>query len=138
MKLIPSLPVLVILLVLAPLALAFMPIEIVSKERAKELGIEVSVRAAGPDAAGIEMTFEPRGDLRNFLRVDLSIQNGDKLVLHSTMKEQKNQSGKITVYFAVARDQIDKCTLRIVSGQPGDLSGSDVPLKDFINAQNIK
>jgi hypothetical protein len=52
---------------------AMMEIEIVSVDRAKELGPEVRANAAGPDAVRVELEFEPKGALKDYNRVDLEI-----------------------------------------------------------------
>src|SRR5437870_208312 len=48
-------------------------VETVTKERAKELGMEIRVPAANPDQVRIELEFKLEGTLKKFGRIDLWI-----------------------------------------------------------------
>lgn len=45
---------------------ALWSIALVSQERAKELGMEVEAKPAGPEYAWVKLEFEPKGDLKEF------------------------------------------------------------------------
>ena len=133
MKTLLNLSVLAFLLaVTARSSFAYMSIEEVSKARAKELGMEVRTVQAGPDVVRIELEFKADGDLKSFERVDLELMEGGKLVLESTLKEEKATPGHVMVGFAAARAHLDGMTLRVVTGTPRDYTGYDLRLKDFI------
>jgi hypothetical protein len=133
----PTLPLSILTLLFATPALAMMSIEEVSPARAKELGVEVKTVAAGPEAARIEVSFEPKGELKSFLRVDLEMHEAGKLLIASTLQEEKSKPGKVTVGFAVDRASVDKVLVRIVSGRERDMSGHDLHLKDFIDVKKL-
>src|SRR5690348_14819190 len=107
-------------------ALAMMSIEEVTPARAKDLGIEIRTTQAGPDGARITIAFEPKGDLKSFLRVDLEMHDAGKLLLASTLQQEKTDPGKVTVSFAVDKSSADKILVRIVSGRERDMSGHDL------------
>ena len=70
-----------VLLVVAPSwSYALESIEIVTKERAKALGLEIRSNAAGPDAVRIELEFAIQGELKDYHRVALELHNGEKLL----------------------------------------------------------
>ncbi|HEX4795464.1 MAG TPA: hypothetical protein VH370_16830 [Humisphaera sp.] len=136
-----SLPIfaLAFLLVMSsPVCFGMMDIELVTPQRAKELGMVVKANAAGPDTIRISLEFPVSGELKSFSRADLEIMDGGKLVLAASLREEKTNEGHVIVSFAVARDQLDKLTLRVVSGVPRDMVGHDLRLKEFVDLKNLK
>src|SRR5687768_2841568 len=72
----------------------------ITKKEAKELGIEVRAKPAGPDAVGLELEFKPAGKLNEFTHVELSIREGEKsLVFFGTLRETRSKSGNVVVSF---------------------------------------
>lgn len=135
----PILPLLALLILLAPSpCFAMMGLEEVSPQRAKALGMQVRAIAGGPDAVRVELAFEPKGELKDFVRVDLEMHDGGKLLLSATLREEPSQPpGHILVAFAAARADLDKLTLRVVTGFPMDLSGHDLRVKDFVDLAKL-
>jgi hypothetical protein len=127
-----------VLVISSPLCFGMMSIELVSPQRAKELGMVVKANAAGPDAVRISLEFPINGDLKSFSRVDLEIMDGGKLQLSASLREEKTNEGHVIVSFAVARDQLDKLTLRVVTGVPRDMVGHDLRLKELVDLKNLK
>ncbi len=133
MKTILSISILAFLFVAASCpCFAMMSIEPVSKERAKELGIEVRSKAAGPEATRVELEFGIKGELKSFGRVDLEINEGGKLRLFASLKEEQSQPGCVLVGFAADPANLDKITLRVVVGIPSDMVGYELRVKDFV------
>src|SRR5438067_940252 len=90
--------VLAVLLVVAPsVCFAMMEIELISKDRAKALALEVRASAAGPDAVRVELEFETKGELKNYSRVDLEIHDGGKSLVSSTLREEHAKPGRVIV-----------------------------------------
>lgn len=117
--------------------LALMSIENVSKKRAKELGIELRVKAGGPEAAWIELEFEPVGQLKDFQHVSLEIRDGKKFLLGWTpLKARRLNSGRVVVSALANRAFLEHVTLRVVTGDFRD-SGHDLRVKDFVDLKNI-
>src|SRR5436190_13729534 len=84
---IAGISVLTCLLFLTPsVCLAVADIETVSKDRAKELGLEVRANAAGSDTVRVELEFEAKS-LPSYSRVDLDIRDGGKLLLSCSLRE---------------------------------------------------
>src|SRR4051812_8282278 len=79
---------------------AMMGIEEVSPTRAKELGLELQTKPAGPDATFVELTFNPEGPLKSFARVALQIYSQGKLQLFASLKEEPPPPGHTAVSFS--------------------------------------
>jgi len=139
MKTTLGISVLTLLLVTTPsVCFALMSIEHVSKERAKELGMEIRTKQAGPDGARIELEFETKGELKNYIRVDLEIREGEKSLLSSSLREEQSKPGRVVVSFAADRAILDKITLRVVTGAPMDMSGHELRVKDFVDLEKVR
>lgn len=108
-------------------------VEIVSKERAKALGLSITSQADGPEDVRVSLAFEKRGELKEYNRVELKQVNGNKLLLSVTLKEDESKPGRVIVGFVVARSNLDTVSLVI---KAKDASGSRVryvlPMKDLV------
>ena len=139
MKTTLGISVLTLLLVTPPsVCFALMSIEHVSKERAKELGMEIRTKQAGPDGARIELEFETKGELKKYIRVDLEIHDGEKWLLSSTLRAEQSKPGRVVASFAADRAILDKITLRVVTGAPMDMSGHELRVKDFVDLEKVR
>jgi hypothetical protein len=109
----------------------------VSKERAKEMGMEVRALGAGPEGVWVEVEFELKGELKSFNRVNLEISDGKKLVLSSALlPEERAKPGHVLVVFTAGRAQLDKINLTVVVGI-GDV-GYGVRVKEFVDLAKIR
>ena len=140
MKAIPHLSILAFLLAIAPNpCFALITIENVTRERAKELGMEIRSHAAGPDAVRIALEFEAKGALKDYSRVDLEMWDGGKLLISSSLREDKSNPGRVIVSFAADRANLDKITLRVVvQSAPRSMHGFDLRMKDFVDLDKIR
>src|SRR5262245_46501532 len=93
-----SLAVLAVLLVAPGRCFALWGIAPVSKERAKEMGIEVR-STAGPNRVRVEMEFKAEDLLKNFSRVDLRFGEGDNPPLTAALQEDRSKPGRVVVSF---------------------------------------
>ena len=124
---------LVSLLMASASCFAEMRIASVSKERAKDLGVEVRISGSAPKHVWVELEFTPKGDLQDFSHVSLEIRENDKLLVgYAPLREQRSLSGSLKFTFMASRTYLDRVILRICVGQPGNLAGYDLRLKDFI------
>jgi hypothetical protein len=107
-------------------------IETVTKERAKELAMEVRSSAAGPDRVSVELEFKAKGELQNFSRVDLRIGEGNNAAVTAPLREDRSKPGVVVVGFTADRAQLDKLKLWVMV--PGTLGGSiyGLRVKDFV------
>ena len=140
MKSLPQLSTLAVLLVLAPnWSYALESIEIVTKERAKALGLEIRSNAAGPNAVRIELEFAIQGELKDYHRVALELHDGEKLLATSTLKEEESKPGRVVVSFAADRAKLDQFTLKVVTQSgPGDRIGHVIQVKDFVELDKLR
>ena len=124
----------ILLFVGPPLCIGSMEVEHVSKERAKQLGIEIRAKANGPNDAWIELEFNPKGELKGFVHVSLEIREGEKLLLgYSPLKEKPSDSGTIVVSFLADRAYMEKITLSVITGQPMNYTGHELRVKEFLD-----
>src|SRR2546421_13056374 len=102
-------------------------------DRAKQLDIQLQANPAGHDALRIVLDFPTNGELKSFTRVDLEITDAGKLLLSSTLKDDRSKPGRATVSLTAGRANLDNITLRVVLSEPR-LGGSayDLRLKDFV------
>ena len=119
---------------------ALWDIEIVSKERAKELGMEVRSTAAGPNLLQVELEFKAEGELKNFTqdplknfgRVELRSGKGDNLALAAPLREDRSKPGRVVVSFTADTAQLDKLTLGVMVPETDGGSIYDLRVKDFV------
>ena len=115
MKTIFSISVVAVLLFLAPApCFALWGIAPVSKEQAKELGMEVRTKATVPNHVIVELEFKAEDKLKDFSRVDLRIGGGDNPPLTAALREDRSKPGSVIVHFTAARDQLDKINLWVM------------------------
>ena len=107
----------------------------VTKERAKEMGMEVRSIAAGPNDVRVELEFKIDGVLKDFSRVDLRMSDGDKTLVSAALKEDRSKPGRVVVSFAADRTRLDKLNLWVMV--PGGHGGivHDVRVKDFVELE---
>src|SRR5262245_43582446 len=137
MKTIFNISVWALLLVVASSpCFALRSIALVSREQAKEMGMELRVTAAGPEAAWVELEFKPEGKLKAFSHVEMEIFEGEKLlVAYAPLQEKRASSGSVVVRFMANRAFLEKVTLCVVVGL--DL-GYDLRLKDFVELEKVR
>ena len=135
-----KIPVLFVLLAAASsTCLAMMSIGDVSKERAKELGMEIRFTANGPNDVWVELEFKAEGELKDAGRVDLEVGDGKTtLVSYASLQEQRTSSGSVVVRFMANRANLDKITLTVVAGQVSDLRGYVLHVKDFVELEKVR
>ena len=132
--------VLTFLLVAIPsLCCALEDIELVTQERAKELGLEIKANAAGPDAVRVVLEFETKGELKDYSRVALEMHDGEKLLLSSTLREEKGQPERVVVSFAADRTKLEKITLKVVVQYSArGRTGHVLRVKEFVDLEKVR
>ena len=110
----------------------------VSPAKAKELGMEVRARAAGPDAVRVELEFKAEGALKSVNWIELEAREGGKLQLSSRLREDRSKPGRIAVSFTAARGQLDKITIMVVSGVPVTDVGYVLRVRDFVDPAQVR
>jgi hypothetical protein len=133
MKTVFNISAVAVFLVVAPSpCFALWEIEPVSKERAKELGMEVRSKVAGPNHVRVELEFKTEGELKDFSQVDLRFGQGDNPPLTAALREDRSKPGRVVVSFTADRAQLDKLTLWVMV--PASLGGTiyDLRVKDFV------
>jgi len=140
MKTLPHLAALLVLLAATcgP-CLAMIEIENVTKDRAKELGIELRGKANGPKEAWIELELRPEVKLKAFHHVSLEIRGdeGKEFLLGWTPLESKpTATGSVIVRVMANRAFLEKVTLRVVCGALGE-EGHDLRVKDFVDLKTL-
>ena len=117
---------------------AMMSISHVSKEQAKELGLELRLKASGPDAAWVELEFKAEGQFKSFSHVSLEIGEGGKLLVgYAPLREKRSSSGNVVVGFMANRAFLEKVTLRVVVGVPMDMVGYDLRVRELVEIDKL-
>jgi hypothetical protein len=106
--------------------------EIVTKERAKALGLSLTSQADGPDSVRVGLEFEKQGELKEYKRIELKQYNGDKLLLSVTLKEGESKQGRVIVGFESTRSNLATLSLEIVAKDRGTQVRYVLPMKDFV------
>lgn len=137
MKTLFTMTVVAVVLVAAPSpCFALWGLVPVSKETAKEMGMEVRSAAAGPAHVRVELEFKAEGKLKGFNRVDLRFGEGDNPPLTASLKEEQAKPGRVVVSFTADRARLDKIGLWVMV--PGALGGMVyvVRVTDFVEPAN--
>jgi hypothetical protein len=108
----------------------------VSKEQAKELGMEIRSKANTTNAIWVELEFKPEGKLKSFSHVDLRISEGEKSLVTATLREDRSRPGRVAVSFAADRAYVDKITLwvYVADMMPGGTI-YELRVKDFVELE---
>jgi hypothetical protein len=139
MKTLVNTAVLVVLLAVAPTpCFALRSVGQVSKKEAKEMGMEIRAKPAGPDAVWVELEFKTEDKLKHFSHVELEIGEGDKLLVsYAALRETRSASGSVVVRFMANRAYLDKITLCVVAGSFADI-GYNLRVKDFVELEKVR
>jgi hypothetical protein len=86
----------------------------VSKERAKELGMEVRSQPAGPNLVCVELEFKAEGELKNFSLVNLRLGEGDNPQLTAPLRKGRSKPGRVAVSFTADRAHLDSSILWVM------------------------
>ena len=138
-----SLAVLAVLLVAPGRCFALWTIAPVSKEGAKELGMEVRSTAAGPNQVRVELELKTEGKLKRFspegkfgshCGVELRIGEGENPLVTVPLREDRSQPkpGRVVVSFTADRAQLDKLKLRVFVPESDGGTIYDLAVKDFV------
>ena len=139
MKTILNILAVAVFLVVAPSpCFALWEIAAVSKEGAKELGMQVRSEPADPNHVRVELEFKPEDKLKDFSQVDLRFDQGDNPTLTAALREDRSKPGRVAVSFTADTAQLDKFTLRvIVPFRDGGAGGTthELRVKDFVEVK---
>ena len=116
----------------------------VSKEQAKELGMEIRSRTNDKTELSMELEIKTEGALKSFSRedhlgrVELQIKEGETCLVSATLKEDRSKPGRAVVSFAVDHAHLDRITLRVWVYQ--DLGGviHELRLKEFVDPGKVR
>ena len=104
----------------------------VSKERAKEMGMEVRSERVGPNHGRVELEFKTEGELKDFSRVDLRIGAGDNPPVTAPLREDRSKPGLVVVSFTADHAQLDKLNLWVMVPESDGGTIYDLRVKDFV------
>ncbi len=115
---------------------ALIPIEDVSKERAKELGVTFRTNTDGQAGIRVWMEYKPKGELQKVTYVELQIGEGEEQIASASLQVSNPNFESASVNFSTFRKFLPKSTLMIVvyMGPKGDV-GYRFKVKDFIELE---
>jgi hypothetical protein len=123
---------------------ALMTVMHVSKERAKEFGMEIRSKANGSGGVWVELEFKTEGQLKDFdpnrgSRVELQMAEGEKSLVTAALQIKRPSPGHVVVSFAADRAQLDKITLMVVVGAGAAVGGGyELRVKDFVELEKLR
>ena len=108
----------------------------VSKEQARELGMEVRSKANGTNAVWVELELKTEGKLKSFSHVELLIREGEKSLVTATLREDRSKLGRVVISFTADRAYLDKITLwvYVADMMPGGTI-YELRVKDFVELE---
>ena len=109
----------------------------VSKEEAKQMGINVRSTAAGPNQVRVELEVNVEGQLKNFHGVDLCFGEEDNPSLSASLQEDRSKKGQVVVSFTDDRAHLDKITLHVTVQEVGR-GVYELRIKDFVEQEKGK
>ena len=137
-----SLAVLAVLLVAPGRCFALWEIASVSKEQAKELGMEVRSTAAGPNQVRVELEFKtegtfegfsPEGKFKEGRGVELRIGEGKNPLVTAPLREDRSKPGRVVVSFTADSAQLEKLKLWVFVPESDGGTIYDLRVKDFVD-----
>ena len=145
MKTLFGIAVLAVLLVAASPCFALWVTVPVSKEGAKELGLEVRSTAAGPNQIRVELEFKIEGKLKDFIPggkfedysgVELRIGEGKNPLVTAPLREDRSkpgqEPGRVVFSFTADRAQLEKLRLWVFAPESDGGTIYDLAVKDFV------
>ena len=136
-----SLAVLAVLLVAPGKCFALWVTAPVSKEGAKELGMEVRSTAAGPDQVRVELEFKTEGKLERFIPggkfqdwsgVELRVGEGKNPLVTAPLLEDRSKPGRVVVRFTADHAQLEKLKLCVFVTESDGGTIYQLAVKDFV------
>jgi len=144
MKTTLRLAVLAVLLIAPGRCFALWGIAQVSKEQAKEMGIEFRSAAAGADQVRVELEFKtegrfeefgPKGKFKDRRGVELRIGEGKNPVVTAPLKEDRSKPGRIVVSFNADRAHLDQLNLWVMVPESDGGTAYVLRVKDFVEPE---
>lgn len=146
MKTVFNIFVLAVLLVVAPSPCFALWVTVsVSKERAKELAMEVRSAPAGPNQVQVELEFKtegkfekfsPEGKFSSYCGVELRIGEGDNPLVTAPLREDRSkpgqEPGRVVFSFTADSAQLEKLRLRVFAPESDGGTIYDLAVKDFV------
>jgi hypothetical protein len=120
---------------------ALREIAFLTRKEAKEMGIEVRAKPAGPDAVWLELEFKPEGRLKDFTHVELKMSEGEKsFVFSAALRETRSSSGSVVVTFTASRAYFEKITLSVVMHSPREAGDHiyELRMKDLVDLEKVR
>lgn len=111
--------------------------ELVSQQRAKELGVTLRSHLNGESGVKVWIEFQPKGELEEFSRVELRIQAGKKCVVDAPL-ETSRSADKVAAAFSSDPEFLKQSTVTIIV--PAELGrvGYQFRVKDFVNLEKYR
>ena len=149
MKTASRIAVLAVLLVAPSPCLALWVTVAVSKEQAKELGMEVRTTATGPNHVVVQLEFKPEGRFEEFSpkgkfkdhsHVELRIRGDGSLFVDNAsvtapLREDRSRPGRVAVRFTADRTQLDKLTVWVMVPESDGGTAYQLRIKDFVEPE---
>jgi hypothetical protein len=122
--------------------LAFVRVEHVSKERAKQLGVTLRSSPSGTNEVAVRLEFKTQGELKDFGRAVLevgAVADGETRALSATLLPDYQTPDTVVLSFSADLATLPKCVLTImVRGGPRAKSDAYAfRMRDFIKPDEL-
>ena len=116
----------------------------VSRDAARELGLEIRTTPAAPNHVIVELEFKtegkfkefgPEGKLKDYCRVDLRTGQADNPPVTAALREDRSKPGRVSVRFTADRRELDRLSLWIMVPAPLGGTAYDIRVKDFVDVK---
>ena len=120
---------------------AFVRVEHVSRDRAKQLGVTIRSSLAGTNEVDVRLEFKTEGELKDFGRAILDIgvaSEGESRVLSATVLPDRSTPDTVVVSFSADPKIMSKCVLTVMvrGGAQAKSDAYEFRMRDFIELQN--
>ncbi len=127
----------VLLVVAASPCFAARSIGFVSKERAKEMGMEMRFTANGTNEVWVELEFKTEGYLKDFSPERHSVVELQTPQVTAALQLKQPSPGHFAVSFRADRANLDKISLWVRLSAPED-ADYIVRVKDFVEPEKVR
>ena len=112
---------------------ALTPIQVLSKAEAKEMGMGFEAKAQGSDQVRVTLELKNDGKLKKFHRVELWIQDGQKVLYVGSLKDDEFSAkpGSAVVAFTLDRSLLVKAHLNVIVEDGEEKIGGLTRMNEF-------
>jgi len=131
-----------LILAMSPTVLAMDTLLPITKDQARDLGLQFRCVPSGSESVWVRLEFEPEklgGGLGNTdfsklpTHVAMEMRDGPRPLLSTILRDERSGSGRITVGFRAARSELGKLYLRVMADEGLGGVGYEIRVRDVVD-----